>query len=72
MNWVESGRFLIVAGTVIIVIGLFFMLADKIPLGRLPGDLQLGSGRFRVYIPIATLVLLSVALTIVMNFFSRR
>jgi hypothetical protein len=72
MNWVESGRFLIVAGTVIIVIGLFFMLADKIPLGKLPGDLQLGSGRFRVYVPIATSILLSVALTVVMNFFSRR
>ncbi|MDR2578223.1 MAG: DUF2905 domain-containing protein [Chitinispirillales bacterium] len=72
MNWIESGRFLIIAGTVIIVVGLFFMLSDKIPLGRLPGDLRLGSGRFRIYIPIATSVLLSVALTVVMNFFSRK
>jgi len=72
MNWTDSGRFLIIAGTVIIILGLIFMLSDKIPLGRLPGDLQFGSGRFKVYIPIATSVLLSVVLTIIFNFFARK
>jgi hypothetical protein len=72
MNWMDSGRFLVVAGTVIVIIGLVFMLADKIPLGRLPGDISVGAGRFRFYIPIATSILLSVALTIVLNFFARR
>jgi hypothetical protein len=72
MNWVDSGRFLIIAGTVIVVIGLLFMLSDKIPLGRLPGDLQIGSGRFRVYIPVATSILLSIVLTVVFNFFARK
>jgi len=72
MNWIDSGKFLIVAGTVIIIIGLLFTLADKIPLGRLPGDLQFGSGRFKVYLPLATSILLSVVLTIVINFFARK
>ena len=72
MNWVETGRFLIIAGAVIVIVGMFFMVADKIPLGRLPGDLHFGSGRFRIYIPIATSVLLSIAITIILNFFSRR
>jgi hypothetical protein len=72
MNWVEPGKFLIIAGTVIIVLGLLFMLSDKIPLGRLPGDIQIGGGRFKIYIPIATSILLSVVLTIILNFFSRR
>jgi len=72
MNWTDSGRFLIIAGTVIIILGLIFMLSDKIPLGRLPGDLQFGSGRFKVYVPIATSVLLSVVLTIIFNFFARK
>jgi len=72
MNWIESGKFLIIAGTVIIVIGLIFMLSDKIPLGRLPGDISVGSGRFKLYIPVATSVLLSVALTIILNFFARK
>lgn len=69
---IESGRFLIIAGTVIVVVGLIFVLSDKIPLGRLPGDFQFGSGRFKVYIPIATSILISVALTIVFNFFARK
>ena len=72
MNWVDSGRFLIIAGTVIIVIGFLFLLSDKIPIGKLPGDLQFGSGRFKIHIPIATSILISVALTIVFNFFARK
>jgi len=72
MNMVETGKFLVTAGTVIVVIGVLAMLSDKIPLGRLPGDFHLGSGRFRVYIPVATSILLSVALTIVFNFFARK
>ena len=72
MNWTDSGRFLIIAGSVIIILGLIFMLSDKIPLGRLPGDLHFGSGRFKVYIPIATSILLSIVLTIILNFFARK
>jgi hypothetical protein len=72
MNWADAGRFLIIAGAVIVVIGMFFMLADKIPLGRLPGDLHFGGGRFKVYIPVATCILLSVVITLILNFFSRR
>ncbi|MCU0609565.1 MAG: DUF2905 domain-containing protein [Chitinispirillaceae bacterium] len=72
MNWVETGRFLVVAGGIIVVIGMLFMVADKIPLGRLPGDLHFGSGRFRIYIPVVTSVLLSVVVTIILNFFTKR
>jgi hypothetical protein len=72
MNWIEVGRFLVVAGTIILVLGVIFLLSDKIPLGKLPGDLQIGSGRFKVYIPIATSILLSVILTLIVNFFSRK
>jgi hypothetical protein len=72
MNLVESGKFLITAGTVVIIIGLFFVLSDKIPLGRLPGDFHVGSGRFRVYIPLATSVFLSLAVTVIFNFFARK
>jgi len=72
MNMVETGKFLVTAGTVIIIIGVLAMLSDKIPLGRLPGDFHVGGGRFRIYIPVATMVLLSVVLTIVFNFFTRK
>lgn len=72
MNWIEVGRFLVVAGTVILILGFLFMIGDKIPFGKLPGDIQIGSGKFKLYIPIATSVLLSVALTLILNFFSKR
>ena len=72
MNWVEVGRFLVVAGTVILLLGILFMAADKLPLGRLPGDFHLGSGRFKIYIPLATSLLISIALTLIINFFSKR
>jgi hypothetical protein len=73
MNWwMDTGRFLILAGTVLLVIGFIFLMADKIPLGRLPGDIRIGGDKFRLYIPIATCILLSVVITLIMNFFSRK
>jgi low affinity Fe/Cu permease len=68
----ETGRFLVIAGTVIIVLGLVFLMSDKLPIGRLPGDLKFGGERFRIYIPIATCVLLSIIITLIVNFFSRK
>jgi hypothetical protein len=72
MNWVDTGRFLIIAGAVIVAVGVIFLLADKIPLGRLPGDIHIGGGRIKIYIPIVTCILLSVVVTIILNFFSKR
>jgi hypothetical protein len=72
MNWVDAGRFLVIAGAVILAVGVIFLLSDKIPLGRLPGDIHIGSGRIKVYIPVATSILLSLVVTIILNFFSRR
>jgi hypothetical protein len=72
MNWIDTGRFLIVAGAVVVVVGVFFMVADKIPIGRLPGDLHFGHGRIKIYLPIATSILLSAVITVILNFFSKR
>jgi hypothetical protein len=72
MNWIEVGRFLVIAGSVLIVLGLIFLVSDKLPLGKLPGDLQIGTGRFKIYIPIATSILLSIVLTLILNFFSKK
>jgi hypothetical protein len=61
------GRALLVAGLVIAAIGLVLTFADRVPLiGRLPGDVRLGDDRFTVYIPIATSILLSIVLTLVL------
>lgn len=71
MNWDEVGRFLVIAGVVLVVLGVLFLISDKLPLGKLPGDIQIGTAKFKIYIPIATSVLLSIVLTLILNFFRK-
>ena len=60
-------RLLIVAGLVVAGLGLLLTLGGKIPgLGRLPGDLVVERGNFRLYVPLATSLLLSLILTAVL------
>ena len=72
MNLIELGRFLVIAGVVVIVVGFFFLLGDKLPLGRLPGDIKLGGEHLRIYIPIATCILLSIVITVIFNLIFRK
>ena len=64
------GRFLILAGLVIAGAGLLMTLG--FPLGRLPGDFAIQRGNFSFYFPLATSILVSLLLTLVMMFFGRR
>lgn len=58
------GRALVVAGAVILVIGLALTFAERVPfVGRLPGDLTFRGDGWTVYAPIATSIVLSLALT---------
>ena len=58
------GRLLIVVGLVIAGLGLLLALGDRISgLGRLPGDIVVERGSFRLYIPLATSILLSLIVT---------
>jgi hypothetical protein len=59
------GRVLIIAGVVIVAVGLALVFADRVPfLGRLPGDITLRGDRWTVYVPIATSIVISVVLTL--------
>ena len=70
------GRFLIAAGLVVAVIGLLLVASPHVPgldrLGRLPGDIFVQRGNTTIFIPIVTSIVLSVALTIILNLFIRR
>ena len=58
------GRILIVVGLVLAALGILLTLGAKIPgLGRLPGDIVIERGGFRLYLPLATSILLSLVLT---------
>ena len=69
----ELGRWLIVLGIVIVAVGAILLVADRIPwLGRLPGDIRIERGNWRIYFPLATSLLISVILTLLLNLFFRR
>ena len=60
-------------GIVLFVIGGLIYLAAKfgLPLGRLPGDIRIEGENFRFYFPLATCLLLSLVLTLLLNIIGR-
>ena len=70
---VGLGRLLILFGVVSIIAGLVLFIAPRVPwLGRLPGDVIVERGRFTLYVPIVTSLVVSIVLTILLNLFFRR
>ena len=59
------GRFLIVLGLVIVVIGLLWPYLSQIGLGRLPGDIVIERENMTFYFPLMTCLLLSVLFSLV-------
>lgn len=60
----EAGRLLLVCGVLLALIGGALMLFGRF---HLPGDLTLRSGGVTIYIPLATGIILSIVLTVVLN-----
>ncbi|GIW20155.1 MAG: hypothetical protein KatS3mg065_0451 [Chloroflexota bacterium] len=59
------GRTLIVLGVVLVVLGAALVVAPKIPfVGRLPGDIRIERDGLVIYIPLATMLLVSIALSV--------
>ena len=63
------GRTIFLVGVVIAGVGLVIMLG--VPLFRLPGDFYVKRGSVSFYFPLATSILLSIILTVLMAFFRR-
>jgi hypothetical protein len=67
MKMMPIGKMLIVLGAVLVGVGLLVTFFDKIPfLGKLPGDIHIRRENFQFYFPIATSVVLSLLLTLVL------
>ncbi|HEV3051970.1 MAG TPA: DUF2905 domain-containing protein [Longimicrobium sp.] len=60
------GMLLVALGVLAIVAGVLAMTGALGWFGRLPGDIRIESGNTRVYIPIVTMLLISIALSLVM------
>jgi len=71
------GRTLLTLGLLLAVAGVLFMLAEKYPafrFGRLPGDILIERGDSKVYIPITSMLVFSLLLSIgfsLLRFFKR-
>ena len=59
-------RTLIVIGVTLVVVGIAWPLFAKLSLGRLPGDIVIDRGGFRLYLPITTMLLVSAVVSFVM------
>jgi hypothetical protein len=69
----DIARMLVVFGLLIALVGVALMLVGRIPwLGRLPGDIHIQRGNWTFYFPLATSLLLSVVLTVVLWVVGRR
>lgn len=67
------GKMLMVLGGMLLVFGAILAFADRLPgIGRLPGDILIRRGNFTFYFPLATSIVLSVLLTLLLALFSRR
>jgi hypothetical protein len=64
-------RWLIILGVVLVVAGLVWPWLSKLGLGRLPGDIVVERENFRLYLPIATSILISLVLSLVLWFLNR-
>ncbi len=70
---VPLGRSLVVLGVVIAAIGAVLIVGPRIPyLGRLPGDIRLERDGLTIYIPLATMLLVSIIASVVLGLLNRR
>jgi hypothetical protein len=68
----ELGRFLMIIGAILVVLGLALWLSPRIPwLGRLPGDIVIKRENFSFYFPLGTCILLSLILTLILYLFRK-
>ena len=68
----EVGRFLLLIGVVLVIVGGLAMLGVRLPFGRLPGDIAITGDRGGICIPLDTMLVVSLLLTLIFNVFLRR
>jgi hypothetical protein len=70
----QVGKWLILMGITIVLAGGLIMILGRVGLFKLPGDLVLGSKNWRIYLPIASCIIISIVLTAILwliNYFHR-
>ncbi len=69
----QTGKYLLIVGIFIVIVGLvIYFFHDYFKwIGKLPGDIRIEKENFRFYFPLATMIIFSVAITILIQFFKR-
>ncbi|HEY7847005.1 MAG TPA: DUF2905 domain-containing protein [Candidatus Limnocylindria bacterium] len=68
----EVGRIILVIGMVLVVIGGLAVMGVKLPFGHLPGDIAIEGEHGAIYIPLGTMLVISLLLTFIFNVLLRR
>lgn len=68
----QLGRGIVVVGLVVLVAGAVLVAVSALGVGRLPGDLAFRGRNVRVFVPLASSLVVSVVLTILLNLLVRR
>jgi hypothetical protein len=72
MDISNLGRVFLLLGGLFLLLGLVFLVAGRIPfLGHLPGDIVIERDGVTVFIPLATMLVVSVVLTLLLNLAGR-
>ena len=71
MGLESLGKMLLVLGGIILAAGLLFLLAGRLGLGRLPGDIVIRGENYVFYFPLVTMIIISVVLTLIFNLLRR-
>ena len=62
----STGWLIVALGAAAVVVGLLVLTGALSWFGRLPGDIRIEGGRTRVYVPLTSMLLVSLALSLVM------
>lgn len=65
------GKYLIIIGVILVIVGGIFLLGQKIGLGKLPGDIYIQKGNFTFFFPVVTCIIISLILTLIAMIFRR-
>jgi len=64
-------KIIIIVGILLVIVGLLWPLLTKIPLGRLPGDIIVNRPTVKIFVPIATMVLVSIIISVLLWLFRK-
>jgi len=64
-------KYLIITGVILVVLGILWPWLGNLPLGRLPGDIMINRPNLKIYFPIMTMVVISLAISLIVWLFHK-